>query len=474
MQGMPASGPPHASACQTALHRRGFFRTGGLLATERLLARASVRRPNVVLLLTDDQRADALGALGHLVLRTPNLDRLVRSGFVFRNAYCLGSNVPAVCLPSRNMLLSGRAYFRYEKYASGSDPNVADSMRAAGYFTYHHGKRGNEALEIHRRFDVSQYVQDAADRACGEPGREIVDRAIAFLKSGEARRPFFMYLAFANPHDPRVAAPRFRALYRPEKIPLPPNYLPVHPFDNGEMLVRDELLAPWPRSEEEIRRHLHDYYAVISGLDHHLGRLFRAMEDAGVYRDTLLVFASDNGLAIGSHGLMGKQSLYEHSMKVPLVFAGPGIPRGRSDALVYLLDVFPTLMDYLGAPIPPGLDGVSLLPIIQGRTPKVRDTVFLAYRDVQRAVRDARWKLIVYPRIHRLQLFDLMRDPHETQDLGADPGVADTVARLKDQLCDWQRRLGDRQPLESEQPADPTFHPPSREQWEQLRQKWRM
>jgi arylsulfatase A-like enzyme len=449
--------------------RRQFFALPGLLA-----ARNAGPRPNIALLLTDDQRADTIHALGNPHIHTPNMDRLARSGFVFRNAYCLGSNIPAVCLPSRNMLLSGRAYFRYQRYASGSDPNLADALRDAGYVTWHYGKRGNEAVEIHKRFDYSHYLNDEQDRTCGEPGREIVDRTIEFLRARPKDRPFFLYLAFANPHDPRVAAPHYLARYDAARLPLPRNYLPVHPFDNGEMLVRDELLAPWPRTPEEIRRHLRDYYAVITGLDYHLGRLFGAMEELGLFGNTLFVFSSDNGLALGSHGLMGKQSLYEHSMKVPLILTGPGIRKGSSDALVYLMDLFPTLVDLVGAPIPPGLDGVSLKPILTGRSPKVRDTLFTAYRDVQRAIRDERWKLIVYPRINRKQLFDLKNDPEETRDLAGDPRYASIIERLMNQLRQWQQRFSDSVPLSSERPADPTFKPPSPEEYQQLRRKWKM
>jgi len=428
-------------AAQSGLSRR---RALGLSAVSLLGARAGYRRPNLILLLTDDQRFDTVRALGNPHIRTPNLDRLARSGFVFRNAYCMGSNVPAVCLPSRNMLLSGRAYFRFERYASGRDANLADSLREAGYYTWHYGKRGNSALEIHKRFDFSRYLNDEADRTSGEPGREIVDQAIAFLRSRPPGRPFFLYLAFANPHDPRVAAPHYLAMYRAERIPLPRNYLPIHPFDNGEMKVRDELLAPWPRTPQEIRRHLREYYAVISGLDFHIGRLLRVLEELRLYENTLFVFSSDNGLALGSHGLMGKQSLYEHSMKVPLVLSGPGVPQGESRALVYLLDVYPTLLDLIGASIPPGLDGLSLKPILSGQARAVRDTLFTAYRDVQRAIRDERWKLILYPHIGRAQLFDLRRDPEETRDLSAEPHHAPVIKRLKQRMEEWQRRLGDR------------------------------
>ena len=142
------------------------------------------KKPNVIFLFADDQRADTIAALGNPHIKTPHLDELVRGGFVFRNAYCLGANVGAVCTPSRNMLLSGRAYFRWEgPQAPATDSTFPAVMRAAGYETYHHGKRGNTALAIQAQFDHSQYLMDQQERTSGEPGREIVDSAIEFLGS---------------------------------------------------------------------------------------------------------------------------------------------------------------------------------------------------------------------------------------------------------------------------------------------------
>ena len=447
--------------------RRRFLRVAALTLVPLLCLAAAgpagaAEKPNVLLLLADDQRADTIAALGNTVIKTPNLDSLVESGFAMSRAYCLGSNMPAVCTPSRNMLLSGRAYFRWEgKLASGSAPNFPDTMRQAGYETYHHGKRGNTAPDIQKRFQHNKYLaDDERARRSGQPGAEIVDDAIAFLRKRDGKTPFCMYLAFAAPHDPRVAAEEYMSLYRRDEIPLPENYLPVHPFDNGEMTVRDEQLAPWPRSEDEIRRQLHEYYAVISGLDHHIGRLLAELKERGEYENTIIIFSSDNGLALGSHGLMGKQSLYEHSMRIPLVVAGPGIRPGDSDALVYLMDVFPTVCDLVGAPTPVGLDGQSFAAVLKGDARKSRDAIVLAYRDVQRAVGDGRWKLIRYPRINRNQLFDLQTDPHETTDLAGKPEHARRIDRMLLHIGEWQREMGDDVRLTSEEPKDPTFTPP--------------
>ena len=147
-------------------------------------------------------------------------------------------------------------------------------------------------------------------------------------KTGQ--KPFFMYLAFSGPHDPRVAADKYMQLYKRAEIPLPKNYLPVHPFDNGHMFVRDEQLAEWPRTQAEIRQHLHDYYTTITAMYQHIGRLIAHLEATGRYKNTIIVFSSDHGLAIGSRGLMRKQSLYDYSMKSPLMISGPGVPKGNS------------------------------------------------------------------------------------------------------------------------------------------------
>jgi arylsulfatase A-like enzyme len=332
-------------------------------------------------------------------------------------------------------------------------------MKAAGYETYHHGKRGNTSPAIQALFDHNKYVNDLEDRTNGEPARAIVDDAIQFLKGRDNAQPAFLYLAFSNPHDPRVAAEKYMALYERDKIPLPKNYQPLHPFNNGEQFVRDERLAPWPRTEDEVRKHLHDYYAVITAMDHHIGRLLAAMKDLGLYENTIFIYSADHGLAIGSHGLFGKQNLYEAGMKPPLLLSGPGIPKGESDALVYLHDIFPTVCDLVGADIPTGLDGKSLEPVIDSTVTGVRETLFLSYRDVQRAVRDNRWKLIRYPQVNVTQLFDLQEDPHELTNLADKPDHAARIKELTAHLERWQKDLGDTAPLVVENPQDPAWDP---------------
>jgi arylsulfatase A-like enzyme len=413
----------------------------------------AAERPNVLFLFTDDQRADTIAALGNEHIHTPNLDRLVRSGFVFDNAYCMGSTMPAVCNPSRHMVLSGRSLFRYDPQAQ--DGTLGDTFRQAGYETFHLSKRGNEARVYHTAFEHSGYLDDRQERTSGHHGRTAADRTIAFLESRDRRRPFLAYVGFAGPHDPRAAADEWMSRYDRERIPLPANYRPFHPFNNGELLVRDEQLAPWPRTEAVVREHLHDYYACITSIDHHIGRILAALRETGDIDNTLIVFSSDHGLAVGSHGLFGKQSLYEHSMNSPLIFAGPGVPQGQSAAFAYLFDIFPTLCELAGIDAPAGIEGRSLARIIRGEQDGVRDVVFLAYRDVMRAVRRGNWKLIRYPQVDVTQLFHLADDPHELQNLAGDPQHAERVSDMLRLLAQQQREHGDELPLmvDSPQPA---------------------
>ena len=450
--------------------------------------------PNILFLHADDQRPDTIAALGNSAIRTPTLDGLAARGLAFQNAYNFGGNSGAVCTPSRNMMLSGKSFFHYSRLvnaktgdvfqptpgnptaadevasklaagykwdilAPGDPPNFPLSLQAAGYQTYHHGKRGNTATHIQARFEINKYLKnDEQERLSGEPGQEIVDEAITFLKSErDSKRPFFMYLAFGNPHDPRVAAVAYQAQYKTDEIPLPKNYMPLHPFNNGELAVRDERLAAWPRTEHEIRKHLHDYYATITAFDHHLGRLLEQVRALKLEGETIVIFSADQGLAMGSHGLMGKQNLYDHSTRSPLVFAGPGIRSGRTSALVYLFDIYPTVCELVGAASPPGIDGKSFAKVLSGEETKHRDLIFCAYQGVQRALRDERYKLIRYPRINRSQLFDLSNDPDELNDLSAEPEQKERVENMLAEMKRQQKVFGDWMPLGTDNPDAEKF-----------------
>ncbi len=441
------------------------------------------RKPNILFILADDQRTDTLGVAGNLVINTPHLDSLARRGLRFERAYGMGSMNPAVCIPSRAMINSGRSLFRIKDDLEGI-PILPEQLRQAGYMTFGTGKWHNQTDSFLRGFEQGRAVffggmsdhtripiTDIDDghlrqQHLGEKFSSTLfaDEAIQFLESYNFSRPFYAYVAFTAPHDPRQAPEGYIDMYDPEGIPLPTNYLPQHPFFNGWMTGRDEQLAAWPRSPDVIRSQLAEYYGLISHMDFEIGRLLAALEKTGEADNTIVVFAADHGLALGSHGLLGKQNLYEHSTRAPLLFVGKDIPEGESsNALVYLMDIFPTLAELAGVDSPGPVDGRSLVPIMRGRETEVRDSVYTAFGDVIRAVRDPRWKLIRYPHINRTQLFDLESDPQEMNDLSADAGQAGRIESLMALLSQWQQQLDDPLPLTTRTPQageiDLTGHP---------------
>lgn len=440
--------------------------TGQLSAAD-----GQARKPNILHVHADDFRPDAIHALGNPVLKTPNLDTLVERGMTFTHCYTQGSMLGAVCLPSRTMLLTGRSWLRIEeqprgkaakqKTATDSSAYLPKVISAAGYETWHVGKGGNDFRAGIAAFDTN-LIDEGKGEARRGSSRRHADAAVKFLKERKPDRPFYVYLAPPVPHDPRIAEPEFMKMYKPEDVKLSPAFLPQHPWDNGEMTVRDEQLAPWPRTQENTRKQLAEYYACITGLDHHVGRILAQLKASGELDNTIVVFTGDNGLSMGDHGLFGKQNLYEFGgMHVPLVLAGPGIPKGKSEALVYLMDLFPTFCDFTGAKIPAKVEGKSLLPILHGKEPKVRDVLYTAYKDCQRAIRDDRWKLIRYPLVNKTQLFDLKADPHELNNLAEKPEHAAKVAEMTRRLQQEMERYADTAPLTVPKPKPAEWTPPS-------------
>ena len=449
--------------------------------------------PNVLLFFADDQRFDTIRALGNPRIHTPNLDRLAARGCAFTHAHIPCGTHGAICMPSRAMLHTGRTLFHLHDSGSSIPAEhtmLGEALRERGYATWGAGKWHNGRESFNRSFDdgdeiyfggmadhwnVPAYHYDASGkydkrlpyiadppsfgnndvawRDCdhihaGRHSSEILaDAAIDYIeRAGTSDSPFFAYVALLAPHDPRTMPQRFLEMYPAEDMPLPPNFLGGHPFDNGALRIRDELLARFPRTPEEIRRHQAEYYAMISHLDHELGRVLDALDANGLTDDTVIVFAGDNGLAVGQHGLMGKQNCYEHSVRVPLIFAGPGVPEGaQSAANVYLLDIFPTLCELTETPRPGSVEGESLVAAMGDATARVRDTLYFAYVSSQRAVKNRTHKLIEYaPREggRQTQLFDLQNDPWETRNLHGQPGTDAIVAELRQEMMryrqDWE------------------------------------
>ncbi|QHV98197.1 sulfatase-like hydrolase/transferase [Spirosoma endbachense] len=423
---------------------------------------------NILHIHADDFKADALHLLGNKDVHTPNLDKLVEKGFHFSRAYTMGSMIGAVCLPSRTMMLTGRSWLRIPGQKAAAD-NASDSntflpkvMEHTGYQTWHYGKGGNEFTAGVKAFQTN-IIDEARGQQRAESSKNLADKTIEFLKTRSNNKessPFYIYLAPPVPHDPRIAETKFHEMYQADTIKLSPSFMPLHPFDNGDMKVRDETLAPWPRTAQDTKKQLAEYYACITGLDYHIGRIFDALKESNQWENTIIIFSGDNGLSMGDHGLFGKQNLYEFGgMHVPLVFFGPGIPKGKSDALVYLMDVFPTIAGIGNAPLPDKVEGKPLMPIITGKSQKVRQLMYTGYKNCMRSIRNENWKLIRYPLINHTQLFDLENDPHELNDLSGQSSKKGLIEKMIKLLTQEMTTYADDAPLVVDKPLKKDWNP---------------
>ena len=444
------------------------------------------RRPNVLLIIADDHRHGAIRAQGDQVVQTPTMDRLMAEGVSFERTYHFGGLTGGVCVPARACLMAGANPFRALASTDLADSvglrtinpgltTLPESFREAGYHTYHVGKWHNDTASFHRSFDDGAriFIGGMSDHykvpifdfdPSGEYPKEkryegsqhstelFGQAAIQFLEGYDRPNPFFFYLAFTAPHDPRTPPPEYAALYPPSEMPVPANVMPEHPFDNGDLKTRDEKLAPWPRTREIVQQHTSDYYGMITHLDAWIGRILETLERTGRAEDTIVVYTADHGLAVGQHGLFGKQNVYEHSARVPCIVRAPGKTGGRrSHALTHTPDLHPTLCELAGVPRADTVETRSLVPLLDGATDSHRPVVCQVYKDVQRMVTDGRWKLIRYYQSQErpdagtdgIQLFDLSADPWELSDLSGESGHATHVERLAVALSEWQREVGD-------------------------------
>lgn len=444
---------------------------------------------NVLFILTDDQAPDTVSAFGNNNINTPNIDDLANNGMTFTHVFNQGAWSGAVCLPSRQMINTGRHLYRTGLDARGVEnkkfaakhPTFGETFKTAGYDTFQTGK-WHLSMEVWQRsFSHGQAIHQAGmsrhekgghwfanftDYFVNEDGKSsfvdykgdkhstevIADAAIEFLAERDNKdKPFMMYVGFLAPHDPLHAPDEYLAKHPVSKVKLPDNYLAYHPFDQGDYYLRDEVLSGFPRGKKEIKEHRSKYYAMIEHTDAQIGRIMQQLKASGLDENTLVIFTSDHGLAMGSHGLMGKQNQYDHSVRAPFIMQGPNIPEGKSaTGMFYLNSVFPTAAELAGLTVPESVDAPSVVPLIEGKQDAVYDTVFGAYRHFQRMVRSQDYKLIYYPMIKRTQLFDLKNDPQEMHDLSQEPNQQKRIETMMAQLAKWQETVED--PLNFEQP----------------------
>ena len=441
-------------------------------------------KPNILFIFADDQCYETIGTLGHTDIETPNLDRLANKGTVFTHTYNMGGWHGAICVASRTMINTGRFLWRARELDSDLRQVIRNErmwsqlMRGAGYETFFTGK-------WHVNADTGQIFDHVSHVRPGMPGPVYYPEAYSRPIEGETDpwdptdpkfegfwaggthwsevvannserfldiaasndKPFFMYLAFNAPHDPRQAPQEYLDKYPLDRIKLPENYADSYPYsDAGNVAtVRDEVLAPSPRTEYAVKVHRREYYAIITHMDEQIGRILDKLEATGQADNTYIFFTADHGLAVGHHGFIGKQNMYEHSLRPPLIVVGPDIPKGKKiNARVYLQDVMPTSLEVAGISHPQYVEFKSLIPLIEGKKNEQYDYIYGAYEPgSQRALISQGFKMIYYPKIDTYRLYNLDTDPMEMNDLAPDPKYKGRLDRILAEFIWLKGRMAD-------------------------------
>ena len=482
---------------------------------------ADAKRPNLLFILVDDQSPfDFKFYNPKSPLRSPNLDRLAAEGMVLDGAYHMGAFVGAVCTPSRHMIMTGRTVWHLPIGPGAKEhcpPDIAQNtipavFNRAGYATMRTCKQGNSYEAANKLFTVRH---DAGKRGGTDESGSAwhAEQVLNYLNDRESSKdakPFLIYFGFSHPHDERDGTPELLAKYgavnhtdksappsaHPNQPKLPPNYLAAHPFHHGHPNLRDEVdvSGVWERRDERtIRNELGREFACSENIDIQIGRVLAKLEAMGELENTYVIYTADHGMAIGRHGLQGKQNLYQHTWRVPFLVTGPGIkPGSRVEGNIYLLDVLATLCDLAGIPAPETSEGISFKPVLTGQKLTVRDVLYGVYnggtKPGLRSVKQGDWKLIKYDvmdgAVRETQLFNLTENPnefiqehHDSQvraltgltpaahqvNLAGDPRYADKLAEMETLLLAEMRRLNDPWRLWN-QPADgltPPLSPPT-------------
>ena len=483
----------------SAMTRRDFLKRTACASSTLMapnLARAaseSPRRPNILYLMTDQQRGDCLGCAGNPVIKTPNLDRIAAAGVRFANAY---TSTPS-CTPARSAILTGLSPWHhgmlgYGRVAGKHRFELPQALRDAGYYLFGVGKmhwypqkklRGYHRLLVDEsgRSETPGFVSDyrlwfkeqasdldpdatgigwndyrAKSYALPErlhPTTWTADRAVEFLEHYDRPEPFLLKVSFARPHSPYDPPQRFLDMYDVDDMPAPSvgawakRYAP-HDDPPKSSLWHGDLGV---RQAKESRR---AYYGSISFIDEQIGRILKTLKQRGLDDNTLIVFFADHGDMLGDHHLWRKTYAYEGSAKVPMLLRWPksmGAKHQRGKTLpqpVELRDILPTFLDAAGAPIPDYLDGRSMLELVRGKARSWRPYIDLEHsmcynRDHWTALTDGHFKYIYYAYDGREELFNLADDPHELHDLADEPASAAILKQWRQRMVEHLTERGE-------------------------------
>lgn len=403
---------------------------------------------NVVLVLVDQLRADALHATGNPYVKTPNIDKLVREGVCFDNMYCQSP----ICVPARASLLSGRYVFSHcvadnKKLLPDSEFSYARALRAAGYTAAcvgrsHHIDNGFQTVPVPNRdsfefdtiknnpFGISnfyltgkvEYVKESFDM-------RVTDTACAFLEDMALRQPFAMQVGFLAPHNPFAIPERYVDMYKPEDMPLPE--------DNRELEIPPMLQERYKKdswlSDRDIQVARACYYSLVTMIDDCVGKLIQKLKDLGVYDNTLFILMADHGDMLGDRRLVAKSVAYDSAAKIPCIMTGGGLPNGkRISCVTEQIDVTATILDYAGISPPEMVHGRSLFPVMTGEQTSHKGYAF-SQMPTWRMYRDERYKLILHTDGYG-ELYDMVNDPREIVNLYESEDHANVRGRLEKEM----------------------------------------
>lgn len=429
---------------------------------------AQTSKPNILVIMTDQQRIDDMSCAGNQWIKTPALDALAARGTRFTHSYC----VSPLCVPSRASLATSRMPYEVMKdenrftHIPEHMPSTGPLFREAGYRTAWTGKwhvrttfpkpeaEGGDlpGFEI-----LKSAALPAEARGLNEPKEGggaaldagFADAAISFLHEKQTQ-PFLLVVSLLNPHDvcSIVSEKKLAALAAPGTLPPLPENLSA---PNTVITPGEGKHAPRGRIDDwkdiSVQRYLYQYYRYTETSDHLIGKVLEALKESGLEQNTVVIFTSDHGEMGGAHHIVLKTVPYEEAMAVPFLIAGPGIPGGAVDQTHFVsgLDLLPTLCDLAGITAPSSLCGLSIKPILQNASAPWRDAVFAMVDDnEQRLVRTERYKYILLARPKDKEvLFDMQNDPGETKNLAGNPEYTEIITRHRTLLEDWMKKTND-------------------------------
>jgi arylsulfatase A-like enzyme len=502
---------------------------GGVLLGLAAASPALAQRPNIVFIMADDHAAHAIGAYGSRVNKTPNLDRLAREGVLLQNVFVTNS----ICTPSRAAILTGQyshlngvpVFNRFDS----SRTTVAGLLQKGGYYTGMIGKwhLGSDPAGFDR-WEIlpgqGAYMGPVLYTATGEKTYKgeyvtdvVTDLGIEFIKGRPGDRPFFLMLHHKAPHRAWEPTERYRNEFAGRWIPEPESFWDSYETRSDalrenrqrvadDLTRRDLKLEPPPEltgperakwlavkpdsvtitrdgapvtlSGEELtrwkyQRYMQDYLATIQSVDDNVGRLLEFLDRSGLAKNTIVIYTSDQGFFLGDHGMYDKRFMYEESLRMPFLVRWPAeiAPGTRSDAIGLNVDFAPTFLEAAGLPVPPDMQGRSLLPVLRGRTPADWRTsmYYRYYHDpghhntrAHYGVRTRTHKLIYFWKKDQWELFDLVNDPLELHNLYGRPGQEELTAALKTELQRLKAAVKDQDQFADAQPPDGVDGPVAR------------